>query len=1206
VTADTALHAEREHPRTIGWLGTTAIAMGGSNQSLFLIGALMISQGTAAVPLLVAGLILSWMAVPGWIELILMWPKRVGGIAATCAEAFRPYSPVLANLTGTCYWWGWVPTCGLTALLSAAALHAWYLPWVPVPVLATGLVLFFTGVNLCGIKWVTRLTVPIACGAAALAFVSAIVPVFVGAVDWQQAATFDLKTPFDGVFGGITSAMAGLYLIGFAAPAFEAATCHVGETKDPLRNVPRAVFASGGMATLFFLVLPVVWLGTLGATPIEGELMTALGPTFAPLLGAGAKAAAIWFVVLNMFHGTIQPLAGAARTLSQLSDDGLLPRLLGKRSRYDVPWVATLLTAGMSIAFLQSGNPIWVIAAANLTYLIGICLPSVAVWLLRRHAPELVRPWRAPRGTIVLGVIAAGAWGLATVFGFQQFGLPTVLFGLALAYAGSSLYAWRTWTDRRRAGVRGVRWSLHTKLTGAMVFVMVLDGAGYLLAVGHVDNGKLELVTVLSDIFVGVALLTITVGLVLPGMIAHTAQQLTSTADRLARGTLADLTRAMQALSRGDLDAAHARVEVEPVVVHSRDEIGAMASSFNLMQAEVGRAAIALDGAREGLRATEEQLERRIEHQTTVAHFGQLALEGGDLTHLMEELVRSLRTLLGFDMVAVLERRDDGLHEIAAQVGLRTEELGPTELPELDGEELVLMPGEAGGRQAMPAVLRRERMRSAVLTRIHGRKDDFGVLCTATRRRRPVRPDETEFLRAIAGVLADALDRHHSEEKIRHQALHDSLTGLPNRTLFVDRLDHALAQCERRRSSVAVLFLDVDRFKLVNDSMGHSVGDELLRAFAIRLTGSLRPGDTVARFGGDEFAIICDDLDGMDDAANVAERTAVELSHPFMLGGTPHFVSASIGIAVANGSHRAAETMIREADAAMYRAKEIGRGGYEVYDEVMHARATRRLRLENQLQQALEEDELRLHYQPIVSLDTRGLVGVEALLRWEHPERGLVPPSEFVPIAEESGAIVPIGGWVLRRACEQAAAWQRMRPDAPPFISVNLSLRQIEAAGLHDEVRDALAASGLRPERLHLEITESVLMDDPDTAIDTLRKLKDIGIHLVLDDFGAGYSSLAYVKRFPIDTLKIDRGLVADMDADAHGPAIVDAALTMARGLGLQVVAEGIETEAHVAALRELGCPLGQGYHFARPLPPEDVSRLLGGALPWTQARAAS
>lgn len=287
------------HPRTLGWVGTTALAMGGSNQSLFLFAALFIGQGdilgqgSAAVPLLMLGLLLSWMAAPGWTELVLLYPNRVGGIAACCAQAFRPYSPVLANLAGTCYWWGWVPTCGLTAILSASAINSWYLPDVPVTPMAIGLVLFFMAVNLCGVKWVSRLSIPIALASASLALLSGLLPIFAGTVNWQQAFDFKLTTPFDGAFGALTSLMAGLYLIGFAAPAFEAAACHVGETKDPNRNVPRAMFAAGAMAAVFFILLPVVWLGALGAEPLGKDLALVLGPTFAPWFGAAGKAMAI-------------------------------------------------------------------------------------------------------------------------------------------------------------------------------------------------------------------------------------------------------------------------------------------------------------------------------------------------------------------------------------------------------------------------------------------------------------------------------------------------------------------------------------------------------------------------------------------------------------------------------------------------------------------------------------------------------------------------------------------------------------------------------------------------------------------------------------------------------------------------------------------------------------------------------------------------
>ena len=612
------------HPRTLGWVGTTALAMGGSNQSLFLLAALfagqgdILGQGSAAVPLLIVGLLLSWAAAPGWTELVLLWPNRVGGIAATCGEAFQPYAPVLGNLAGTCYWWGWVPTCGLTAILSASAIHEWYLPAVPINALAVGLVLFFTAVNLCGVRWVARLITPVAAASAILALLSGLLPIYAGTVDWQQAIDFHLTTPFPGMFGQLTSLMAGLYLIGFAAPAFEAAACHVGETRDPQRNVPRAMFASGAMAAVYFIVLPLVWLGVLGVEPLGKDLALVLGPTFAPLFGAGAKAAAIWFMILNMFHGTVQPLAGAARTLSQLAEDGLLPAVLARRSATDAPWVASVLTAAMAIFFLLIGDPVWLIAAANFTYLIGITLPSVAVWLLRRDAPEMPRPYRAPYGTIMLGLVAAAVWMLSAILGFQQFGLPTVLFGLVFAYSGAALYAVRKFCDRRACGLPGVAPSLHIKLTGAMLLVLTLDGAGYLLAVNSVPTQHTALVSALEDIFVAVAMLTISVGLVLPGMIAHSAVEVAGAAARLARGTVADFSRAMRALGAGRLADAHARVDYTPVRINSRDELGEMAASFNTLQEEIAGAASGLDDAREGLYAARHQVEdsnRRLEQR---------------------------------------------------------------------------------------------------------------------------------------------------------------------------------------------------------------------------------------------------------------------------------------------------------------------------------------------------------------------------------------------------------------------------------------------------------------------------------------------------------------------------------------------------------------------------------------------------------------
>lgn len=686
---------EGDHPRPLGWAATTAMAMGGSNQSLFLISALVASQGSAAVPLLIVGLLLAWAALPSWLELILLRPGAVGGVAAVCSKAFRPYSPVLANLTGVCYWWGWVPTCGLTALLSASALHSWALPMVPPVPLAVGLVLLFMLVNLAGVRWVGRVALPVAIASGGLAFLSATVPVFAGNVDWHQALSFSLVLPFPGWFGALTSAMAGLYLVGFAAPAFEAASCHVGEMRDPARNVPRAMYASAATASVYFVVLPVVWLGVLGSSTLTHELANVLGPTFAPLFGGAAKGAALLFMILNMFHGTLQPLAGAARTLSQLAEDGLLPRTLARRTRTDAPLAATLLTAAAAIVFLLAGDPIWLVAAANFTYLIGIGLPSVAAWLLRRNEPDHPRLYRAPRGTLELGMLAAGVWCFSAVLGFEQYGLPTVLFGLALAYSGSVAYAWRSWSDRRRAGLSTSVRSMHLKLTGAMLLVLALDGAGYLLAVRSAEQREPSMVSALQDIFVAVAMLTISVGLVLPGMIAHATSEVMRAADDLARNLLPDLAKAMEALSRGELTQARSHRSPPPVVVHSADEVGAMATSFNAMLDEVERTEHALDGAAERLRMYTDGLEELVSERTRALVVANAALR---------EAQAERRTLLARTVRAGEEERTrvaadlhDGPIQRLAGLGLM-----------LDRCELRLARGDADGSGELVAAARSE------------------------------------------------------------------------------------------------------------------------------------------------------------------------------------------------------------------------------------------------------------------------------------------------------------------------------------------------------------------------------------------------------------------------------------------------------------------------------------------------------------------
>jgi diguanylate cyclase (GGDEF)-like protein len=425
-----------------------------------------------------------------------------------------------------------------------------------------------------------------------------------------------------------------------------------------------------------------------------------------------------------------------------------------------------------------------------------------------------------------------------------------------------------------------------------------------------------------------------------------------------------------------------------------------------------------------------------------------------------------------------------------------------------------------------------------------------------------------------------------------HQALHDALTGLPNRALFTDRIQHALTQGRRRGTSCGVIFLDLDRFKTVNDSLGHAAGDELLVTVARRIDESLRSADTAARLGGDEFAVLLEDLAGPEEAVLVAERVADALRTPVVVQGREVFVSASVGIAVGRVG---ASELLRQADVAMYRAKAEGKGRVCVFEESMQAEVLERLELEGELLRAIERDEIAVHYQPVIALDGQTLAGFEALARWTHPTRGLVPPPHFIPLAEDNGSIVALGRQILRTACRQAARWLAEFPSAQPRImSVNLSGRQLEDPNIVADVAAALADSGLPAGALVLEITETVLMHDTEATIARLTALKALGVRLAVDDFGTGYSSLRYLRRFPIDILKMAKPFVDGLDAgDDEGRALARAIVELATSLKLACIAEGIEASGQADVLHELGCGLGQGFHFARPMAPEAMTALI-------------
>ena len=455
------------------------------------------------------------------------------------------------------------------------------------------------------------------------------------------------------------------------------------------------------------------------------------------------------------------------------------------------------------------------------------------------------------------------------------------------------------------------------------------------------------------------------------------------------------------------------------------------------------------------------------------------------------------------------------------------------------------------------------------------------------------------LLQAITGMAMIAClleDEREASElatvEMEHLAYHDALTGLPNRPLYIDRLIMALAQASRVNQKVAVFFLDLDRFKDINDSLGHSTGDGLLKAVAERIRRCVREGDTVARFGGDEFTLLIPKIDHVEDAAKIAQKILETLKIPFSVNDHELFVTTSVGISVFPNDGTDPETLVRNADTAMYRAKDQGRDNYQLYAPAMNARALERLALENMLRKALSHRELVLYYQPVADMQTKNIVGVEALIRWKHPELGMVSPAHFISVAETSGLIIPIGDWVLRTACKQTKLWQK-KIDHDFTVAVNLSARQFQQPNLTEEIAEVLEETGLEAKYLELEITESNAMQNAENTIYTLRELKGLGVRISMDDFGTGYSSLNYLKRFPIDTLKLDQSFVRDITSNPSDAAIATAVIAMAHSLDLKVIGEGVEKEDQFAFLQKQKCDYIQGYLFSPPLPVEKLEAYL-------------
>ncbi len=606
------------------------------------------------------------------------------------------------------------------------------------------------------------------------------------------------------------------------------------------------------------------------------------------------------------------------------------------------------------------------------------------------------------------------------------------------------------------------------------------------------------------------------------------------------------------------------------------------------------------------LQATTAELKLRLRETAAIAQLGEHALEEPDLDHFLTDATAKVAEILRVPMCAVLvdDRELRGGLRMRAGTGWRPGTIGRLIAPRGAADDRLLAGrGEEGvAFTDLPSdtpwctIAQEHGAVSGMWVVVADRDEPYGVLAVHTHARRTFTDDDRTFLIAVANILRDAIARHRAEDAARHDALHDALTGLANRRLLTDRLGHALTLSARSGARHAVMFMDIDRFKLVNDSLGHDAGDRLLQLLGPHLRAAVHRGDTVARFGGDEFVVLCEDVVDERNAARIARRLTDAVHRPFDLDGREHVASASVGVAVTSGAGCTPEEVLRDADTAMYRAKEAGGGRFELFDAGMRQRTLARLELEDDLRRALARDELVVHYQPIHAIDTAAPAVVEALVRWQHPQRGLLAPGEFISIAEETNLIVPLGAQVLRQACAQVAGWRAALPVARELsLAVNVSARQIAQPGFIANVSNTLTQTGLPAPALCLEITEGVLLRDSDATAHTISALRALGIRIVLDDFGTGYSSLSYLRRFSLDVLKIDRSFVAGLDQGLEDHVIVEAIVTMAHALGLDVMAEGVETPEQLEALRELGSGYVQGYLLARPMPAEGIEQLLRG-----------
>lgn len=635
----------------------------------------ILGQGSAGIPILALGVVFAWLAAPGWLELALMYPNKVGGIVAFCQEAFQKYCPVITPILGLGYAMGGGLGCGIGAMFIANLIQSYYFPQISSTIVAAILVLLAFLCSLCRLKTIGRLIFPIVLAAFILSLLSCFIPVISGNVDWQTATDFHLNTSFEGVFGSLTSFMAGFLLVNFTVPSYEKFFCYANYVENPRKDIPLAVIVMCVMAGIYFILMPIVWLGVVGELALAKDLPFSLAQTFAPVFGSFARNLGFTFLILRFLVSCLTVTIFSSRVLFQLSKDGLFPKCFSwEFSKSQVPWFASLFSIIISFLFVfRLKDEMWLINSIAYTNILSLCAPAVAVWLLRRDFPEKNRPYKAPQYAIYLGLISAFFWLLSIVFGFQQYGIVTILTGIFVSFIGMSLYAWRCYSDRREKGLPIVQNGLHVKLTGVMILVLILDGIGYIFAVRHLAGGEdSALVVALEDIFVVVALLTISVGIIVPSIVVETATEISNAAQKISKDVVKEFSNALRALGKGNLEGAKLSVQPIPVSVRSKDELGEMAKSFNDLQTELFLAVDGLNETREELRTAynslknlNTSLERRVEERTK-----ELNLANKEISVALEELKKTQSQMVHSEKMAGLGQLVAGVsHEINTPAG---------------------------------------------------------------------------------------------------------------------------------------------------------------------------------------------------------------------------------------------------------------------------------------------------------------------------------------------------------------------------------------------------------------------------------------------------------------------------------------------------------------------------------------------------------